>query len=68
MIVHETPPIDCAPETTQAAMHPILTGLTIVLIFAGAFTARDSVRHETILISSLGLILIGIAVRQRFKR
>ncbi len=49
-------------------MHPILTGLTIVLIFAGAFTARDSVRHETILISSLGLILIGIAVRQRFKR
>lgn len=49
-------------------MQPILTGLTIVLIFAGAFTAHDVVRHETIIISSLGLILIGIAVRQRFKR
>lgn len=49
-------------------MQPILTGLTIVLIFAGAFTARDVVRHETIIISSLGLILIGIAVRQRFRR
>ena len=49
-------------------MQPILTGLTIVLIFAGAFTARDVVRDETILVSSLGLILIGIAVRQRFRR
>ena len=49
-------------------MQPLLTGLTIVLIFAGAFTAHDVVRHETIMISSLGLIVIGIAVHQRFKR
>ena len=67
MELHATP-FDCAPATHGATMQPILTGLTIVLIFAGAFTARDVVRHETIIISSLGLILIGIAVRQRFKR
>ena len=49
-------------------MQPILTGLTIVLILAGAFIAKDSVRLETIVLSSLGLLLIGVAVRQRFKR
>ena len=49
-------------------MQSVLTALTIVLILAGAFTARDAVRHETIVISSMGLLLIGIAVRQRFRR
>lgn len=49
-------------------MQTILTALTVVLILAGAFTAREAVRQETIVISSMGLLLIGIAVRQRFKR
>jgi hypothetical protein len=48
-------------------MQRVLTALTIVLILAGAFTARDAVRQETIVVSSLGLLLIGIAVGQRFK-
>jgi hypothetical protein len=46
----------------------ILAGFTIVLIFAGAFTARESVRSETILLCSIGLLLLGAAIRHRFKR
>jgi len=49
-------------------MQTILTCLAIVLILAGAFTAHDTVRHETFVVSSLGLLLIGVAVRHRFKR
>ena len=49
-------------------MNTILAVLTIVLILAGAFTAREAGQSGLFVVSSLGLILLGMAVDRRSRR
>ena len=49
-------------------MHPILNVLMILLILAEAFTARESVRIETLIVASVGLLVLGAAARRRMRR
>ena len=48
-------------------MHSILVVMMIILVLAGAFTARTEVRNETLVIASVGLISLGVAGRRTMR-
>jgi hypothetical protein len=49
-------------------MNSILLSMMIVLILEGALSAFENVKIGTMVVVSLGLILLGYAVRRRFQR
>jgi hypothetical protein len=49
-------------------MNPFLTGSLIILFLGSAFTASEVVRIETIVVTSLGLIVLGASTRRWFRR
>lgn len=46
----------------------ILNGFLVTLVVAGALTANEPIRLETIALASIGFLMLGAAARQRIKR